>query len=547
MPLRLEAKLWLAWVLLVAHAQRYGHAAAVPAPVALQRMPRALRQAAVPVQLVMGCPCLDEWSIEVNGTPKTFRGCANPDGDVLPWCLVDIKDHSCNGYQGVYPSSNRTGSSEGQLYYDYCTTSRDVTNLGCLCKAVWELPGTNAMHGKPYHNSSGVIIGGKCADAPNPDGSAAGGPWCETVAKTCSNNPKASDVPTYSRDFDYCTSNTAYQAVRERLLPLDRAAAGGLPPIPDTPAYAFARREGVAALGGYISTTQSGCKCSPWSWTYFDLVTGAPNGSYIGCADPDPTHLTRGAWCPVDPRECPSYFATYTAGTGAGSKMIYFDYCGEVRQRTAAGCLCQGEWYDNSSHLHWGVCAVAPHWQHRVNVPWCTIDRSTCTGVPAGNGDDWHWDVCNTTGAALGAGASPHAAPLRAAQIAGVAVGASAAAMLLLLAAVALQRRRAASASAGHLLPRKDGKLGAGRGGSGGYSDGWRDGAFGGGGGGGGGTDGQLIITVADVFSKENRDEVVRLWLMPIDGDAGANARLFGTPLSASGRSKRLAHSTDTQ
>jgi hypothetical protein len=204
------------------------------------------------------------------------------------------------------PAARRAAAARRRRrYYDYCTTSRDVTNLGCLCKAVWELPGTNAMHGKPYHNSSGVIIGGKCADAPNPDGSAAGGPWCETVAKTCSNNPKASDVPTYSRDFDYCTSNTAYQAVRERLLPLDRAAAGGLPPIPDTPAYAFARREGVAALGGYISTTQSGCKCSPWSWTYFDLVTGAPNGSYIGCADPDPTHLTRGAWCPVDPRECP--------------------------------------------------------------------------------------------------------------------------------------------------------------------------------------------------------------------------------------------------
>lgn len=147
-----------------------------------------------------------------------------------------------------------------------------------------------------------------------------------------------------------------------------------------------------------------------------------------GCADPDPAHLPRGAWCPVDPRECPSYFASFTAGTGNSSKMIYFDYCGEVRQRTSAGCLCQvraagrelrfvtaaapfgdarawracagvvsergarvaclelhsfaprhprhsltsschprhqGEWYDNASVLHMGVCATAPHWSKR--------------------------------------------------------------------------------------------------------------------------------------------------------------------------------------
>ncbi|KAI8473495.1 MAG: kinase-like domain-containing protein [Monoraphidium minutum] len=56
------------------------------------------------------------------------------------------------------------------------------------------------------------------------------------------------------------------------------------------------------------------------------------------------------------------------------------------------------------------------------------------------------------------------------------------------------------------------------------------------------------IITVADVFSKENRDEIVRLWLMPTDGDAGANARLFGTPMSGgSGANARRTQHKDAQ
>lgn len=172
-------------------------------------------------------------------------------------------------------------------FYDYCTPNRDVTNLGCLCKAVWIPPapggsGAEREVSKPVGNATRAIIGGRCADVPLADGSTAGGPWCETVPKTCSNNPKASHLPAASHDFDFCTSNKIYQSVREHLLPLDRAAAGGLPPIPDTPAYTFARHQGVAALGGYISTTQSGCKCSPWSWTYYDAVTGVANGSYIG-------------------------------------------------------------------------------------------------------------------------------------------------------------------------------------------------------------------------------------------------------------------------
>lgn len=232
--------------------------------------------------------------------------------------------------------------------FDYCTPTREETNLGCLCKAVWTPPqapgsGGNSSRGrKPYSVDSNAVIGGKCKDVPTEDGSTAGGAWCYTVENTCSNNPKASDLPTYEGDFDYCgPGNAVYQSLRERLLPLDRAAAEGLPPVPATPAYAFARSKGVAALGGYVFTTQSGCRCSPWSWTFFDTASGAPNGTYIGCADPDPSRVPLGAWCPVDPRECNSYFSAFTAGRGADAKMVYYDYCGEVRSRTTAGCLCQ--------------------------------------------------------------------------------------------------------------------------------------------------------------------------------------------------------------
>lgn len=100
-----------------------------------------------------------------------------------------------------------------------------MTNLGCLCTAVWAPPAlTNrtrgnaaaaralfgpgfaaaAAGGKPFANGSGVITGGRCAAVAAEDGSTAGGAWCYTVEKTCANNPKASDLPRFERDFDYC-------------------------------------------------------------------------------------------------------------------------------------------------------------------------------------------------------------------------------------------------------------------------------------------------------------------------------------------------------
>lgn len=50
-----------------------------------------------------GCPCLSKWTITLGGKRQTFRGCANPDGDVLPWCLVDVNSRECRGYHGSRP------------------------------------------------------------------------------------------------------------------------------------------------------------------------------------------------------------------------------------------------------------------------------------------------------------------------------------------------------------------------------------------------------------------------------------------------------------
>lgn len=92
------------------------------------------------------------------------------------------------------------------------------------------------------------------------------------------------------------SGDPTYAPARQRLAPLDRAASDGLPVVPRTAAYAYARNKGVAAFGGYAFTTQSGCKCSPWEWTYYDPATGEPNGTFIGCADADPAAQPFGAW-----------------------------------------------------------------------------------------------------------------------------------------------------------------------------------------------------------------------------------------------------------
>ncbi|GBF91918.1 V-type proton ATPase subunit B-like [Raphidocelis subcapitata] len=477
-----RAALWVAWLLLLAAGRRGILAGSAErrrdAPLRLQ--PVGGRDTGLP-NLTMGCPCLEEWTIEVGGVEQTFRGCANPDGDVMPWCLVDVSDRRCNGYQGVY-GTNRNGTTQ---YFDYCTPTRQTTILGCMCKAAWLPPGAkNATLRKPLPpGGGGAIVGGRCAAVAAEDGSTAGGAWCFTVDRTCANNPKASDSPVFDQDFDFCDGNLTYADALSRLPPLDRAAADGLPPVPETPAYSFAHASGVAAFGGYAFNTQSGCRCSPWAWSFLPPATGAPNGTYIGCADPDPGSFPFGAWCPVDPKECPSYYSLYDAGGPKAGKPVYFDYCGPVRARTAAGCLCQGIWTDNSTALHTGgVCAAAPHWDQDVTGPWCTIDRSTCTHIPEGNDADWHWDICLPPGASP---PQPRSTLTRAQLAADIAGGAAGAAVVGLFVAAFLCRRRLRGLWLRR--PRRRGIGGSGGGGALKWDSGVALQPAGGGGGGGGG------------------------------------------------------------
>lgn len=62
----------------------------------------------------------------------------------------------------------------------------------------------------------------------------------------------------------------------------------------------------------------------------------------IGCSNPN--NDPKGPWCPVDPRDCPSYYDTYAQptqpmGAPAGYTYTYgfMDYCAPVRQVTQSG------------------------------------------------------------------------------------------------------------------------------------------------------------------------------------------------------------------
>lgn len=59
----------------------------------------------------------------------------------------------------------------------------------------------------------------------------------------------------------------------------------------------------------------------------------------VGCANPNKD--SRGPWCAVDPRECPSYYAAYNAISkvvpGYNMTYYYMDYCNAVRKVTEAG------------------------------------------------------------------------------------------------------------------------------------------------------------------------------------------------------------------
>lgn len=89
----------------------------------------------------------------------------------------------------------------------------------------------------------------------------------------------------------------------------------------------------AAASTSTNTTTQAGCECLA-SWP------DASGAAHSGCANPDGD--PSGEWCAVDGEKCPGRYGSYSvASTGA---TVFFDYCGDVRERTAAGCLCAAEW-----------------------------------------------------------------------------------------------------------------------------------------------------------------------------------------------------------
>ncbi|KIZ04005.1 hypothetical protein MNEG_3952 [Monoraphidium neglectum] len=167
--------------------------------------------------------------------------------------------------------------------------------------------------------------------------------------------------------------------------------------------------------GAYLFETQSSCRCSPHGWRYLPPAAARPlanggggggNTTFFGCADPGNRLLTAGAWCPVDPRECHSYYGAYV--TARNASVVYYDYCGEVRERTVGGCLCQGEWRDAGGALHAnGSCAAAPGAPGNYTGPWCPVDRATCTAEIPKTLDfrERDWDRCADPSAAESASA----------------------------------------------------------------------------------------------------------------------------------------------
>ncbi|GBF96277.1 hypothetical protein Rsub_09072 [Raphidocelis subcapitata] len=146
----------------------------------------------------------------------------------------------------------------------------------------------------------------------------------------------------------------------------------------------------AAAADAPQQRTQAGCACVP-SWK------DAAGAAHSGCANPDADPL--GDWCAVDAAACQGYHSTFVDAAGA---TVHYDYCGEVRERTKAGCLCASEWRVDGvgKALYRNRCAHPDTATGRK----CRVNPATCPpGAAVGAFDDCEpLDEAGAAGAGAG-------------------------------------------------------------------------------------------------------------------------------------------------
>eukprot|EP00877_Chromochloris_zofingiensis_P008813 jgi/Chrzof1/4185/Cz14g02050.t1 len=322
------------------------------------------------------------------------------------WCQVDLTKCPDN----LLAVRNFTDGRGQTIPYDRCLPAgqRQRTANGCLCRPSWSM--LVGVYGDTVDldtiedivpwDATELPVKGSYQGTCNITINSPGGAWCFVTPGTCTTLPLKilSQTSIDSDDLsvvDYC-GDPAHDEERA-------AQSGGM----TSALIARAQRDGVRFK------TQAGCTCSPMNWTHYE-VDGSFGGYHLGCANPDKE--AKGAWCPVDPRTCPSYFA---AALVEGHKVpghkkfeYWYDWCGPVRTTTEAGCLCMADWYAGVERFWGGVCANSAGNYHKER-PWCYVDYLTCKHEPAGATDasrELHWDYCPQATAEAGSAATASSA-----------------------------------------------------------------------------------------------------------------------------------------
>eukprot|EP00879_Flechtneria_rotunda_P018025 GHRR01018891.1.p1 GENE.GHRR01018891.1~~GHRR01018891.1.p1 ORF type:complete len:1346 (+),score=395.98 GHRR01018891.1:182-4219(+) len=377
--------------------------------------------------LYTACPCKSRWTFTLpNNSVAALSGCANPANDSAgPFCEVnDAGTLRCPAGETL-----RMDNGGRRMRVVPCLPQRQRTLAGCLCSPYWSerndidlkpswpiMPRALMLQG--LHQ--GWLMAGNCSAALN----LPGGSRCTVTEGTCTTMPnKAFPPPTPnlfwqilssdSQGWDFC-KDPAYDSQRAQQPGGAAAALAALP---------------VNLRNSIKYKTQAGCECSPLNWTYYPSVNqnaGQPLNTFLGCANPDSDPL--GNWCPVDPHKCPSLYGAKQPDPGdvppSMMNRVYFDYCGEVRNRTQAGCLCMGYWkatFNSSQEAKPGSNGLVPD-PSRSTVyskgkcanpanlqrerPWCYVDYLTCDSTPEGKADpksnELYWDFCGPNSQPLG-------------------------------------------------------------------------------------------------------------------------------------------------